>query len=277
MNTYQVMPDLSPDEYAELKADISERGVMIPIEMDEFGNILDGHHRLKICKELGITDYPTITRKGWTESQKRTHARKLNIARRHLNREQRQELIREQLKETPERSDNSIAKDLGVSDKTVTVQRKMLETASEIPNLNTSLGLDGKEYPRQIEHKSKQQREKEHIEALKERVEQREKEIQESPVVDFQAVRQNEQDREYIQNSQNYDNWKEFEALCRAIKKFADKGQKELHDTFRMAGMWGMKQNNKWQEADLNYYMRILTDAINSIRAEIMEVLADGK
>ena len=49
---YQVMPELTAEEYSELKNDILERGVMIPIEFDEFGNILDGHHRLKICQEL---------------------------------------------------------------------------------------------------------------------------------------------------------------------------------------------------------------------------------
>ena len=41
MNEYQVMPPLSPEEYEELKADIKERGVMIPIEFDEDGNTLD--------------------------------------------------------------------------------------------------------------------------------------------------------------------------------------------------------------------------------------------
>ena len=56
MNNYQVMPDLTADEYAELKADIKTRGVMVPIEFDEQGNPLDGHHRLRICEELGITD-----------------------------------------------------------------------------------------------------------------------------------------------------------------------------------------------------------------------------
>ena len=55
---YQVMPNLSAEEYAELKADIQLRGVMVPIEFDEKGNVLDGHHRLQICGELGITDYP---------------------------------------------------------------------------------------------------------------------------------------------------------------------------------------------------------------------------
>ena len=54
MSMYQVMPKLSADEYSELKTDIKERGVMVPIEFDELGNTLDGHHRLKICEELGI-------------------------------------------------------------------------------------------------------------------------------------------------------------------------------------------------------------------------------
>ena len=76
MNTYQVMPDLTSDEYAELKADIKSRGVMVPIEFDEWGNPLDGHHRLKICEELGITDYPKVIRAWMTEEEKRTHARK---------------------------------------------------------------------------------------------------------------------------------------------------------------------------------------------------------
>lgn len=133
MADYQVMPELSAEEYAELKADIEQRGVMIPIEYDEQGNILDGYHRLRICKELGIKDFPKVIRAGMTESEKLTHARKLNIARRHLNTSQKQALIREQLKETPEQSDRQIAKVLGVSDKTVGSQRKELESNAEIP------------------------------------------------------------------------------------------------------------------------------------------------
>ncbi|MCC8163427.1 MAG: ParB N-terminal domain-containing protein, partial [Lachnospiraceae bacterium] len=72
---YQVMPELTADEYAELKNDIARRGVMVPIEFDEDGNILDGYHRFQICKELGITDYPRVIRAGMTEEEKRTHAR----------------------------------------------------------------------------------------------------------------------------------------------------------------------------------------------------------
>lgn len=150
---YQVMPPLSGEEYSELKSDIQKRGVMVPIEFDEDGNVLDGHHRLKICEELGITDYPKIVRNGMSEEQKRTHARKLNMARRHLNSEQKRELIREQLRETPERSDRQIATGLGVSDKTVGSQRKEMERTAEIPQLSTNIGADGKERPRQVERK----------------------------------------------------------------------------------------------------------------------------
>ena len=120
---YQVMPELGEEEYRELKEDISQRGVMVPIEFDEFGNILDGHHRLKICQELGIKEYPKVIRAGMTEEEKRTHARKLNMARRQLSQEQRRELIRQQLKETPEKSDRQIAAGLGV-DKTRSINRE---------------------------------------------------------------------------------------------------------------------------------------------------------
>ncbi len=145
---YQVMPDLNPEEYDELKRDIAERGVMVPVELDEHKNILDGHHRVKICEELGITDYPKIIRAGMTEEEKRLHARKLNMARRHLTQETRRELIRQQLKETPEKSDRQIADNLGVNHSTVGTQRKELEAVGEISHLKESVGADGKQYPR---------------------------------------------------------------------------------------------------------------------------------
>lgn len=57
---FQVMPPLSPDEYAELKADISARGVMVPIENDEDGNILDGHNDLVFMLEKHDEDDATL-------------------------------------------------------------------------------------------------------------------------------------------------------------------------------------------------------------------------
>lgn len=147
-NKYQVMPNLTDDEYTELKNDIAERGVMVPIEFDEHGNVLDGHHRLKVCEELGIKDYPKVIRAGMTEEEKRTHARKLNMARRQLNQEQRRALIQAQLKETPEKSDRQIAEGLGVTNKTVAAQRRVLESIEEIPQCARQTS-DGRVYPAQ--------------------------------------------------------------------------------------------------------------------------------
>ena len=148
---YQVMPDMAQDEYNALKEDIAERGVMVPIEFDEDGNVLDGHRRLKICAELGIDDYPKIVRSGMSEAEKWTHARKLNMARRHLTREQRREMIRGQIKDTPELSDRHIAKMLGVSNSTVGIIRRDLIEDGEVCESHTSIGADGKEYKRHRE------------------------------------------------------------------------------------------------------------------------------
>jgi len=156
MQDYQVMPPLTAEEYNELKTDIAARGVMVPIEYDEHGNELDGHHRLQICAELGITDFPTVIREGMTEAEKRTHARKLNMARRQLTRDQIAEITRQQILETPHLSDRQIARELGglVSNPTVSKYRKELEQSGEVLNFNTSTGADGKQYPRQVEHRS---------------------------------------------------------------------------------------------------------------------------
>ena len=56
---------------------------------------------------------------GLTEDEKFAFARKQNILRRHLTREQKQTLIAEQIARTPNRSDRSIAGDLACDHKTV--------------------------------------------------------------------------------------------------------------------------------------------------------------
>lgn len=80
---YQLLPPLSEEEYLALKADVAKRGVLVPVEVDENGAILDGHHRLRIARELGI-EAPTIVRSGWSEQEKREHVLKVNLLRRQL-------------------------------------------------------------------------------------------------------------------------------------------------------------------------------------------------
>ncbi len=144
---YQLLPPLSPDDYAALEADIIARGVLVPVEYDEAGNILDGHHRVQICESLGLVDWPRFVRKGLSEDEKRAHARALNLSRRHLTSAQKREIIEAQLRETPSISSRAIAARFGVDHKTVSGVRRRLEQGGEIPHQSDVIGRDGVKQP----------------------------------------------------------------------------------------------------------------------------------
>ncbi len=151
---FQVMGALSPEEYAALKAGIAENGVEVPVVLDAEGEIIDGHHRVRAWTELRdegreLADYPREVRSDLkTNAEKRELAWRLNMQRRNLNRAQKRALIAAKLKETPEWSDNRIAKLLGVSWHTVSEVRKELEATSQIAKLERLIGSDHKERPR---------------------------------------------------------------------------------------------------------------------------------
>lgn len=115
---YQVMPPLSPDEYQELYDSIKSEGVHDPIHIDEDGVIIDGHHRSKIARELGIP-CPVIAHDSLDEQGKRSLAFTLNLKRRHLSREQRRALGLESLRLDPIASNREHSKRTGLSDKTI--------------------------------------------------------------------------------------------------------------------------------------------------------------
>ena len=144
---YQMLPELPPEQFAALKQDIAERGVQVAIVVDEYGAILDGHNRAKACRELGINDYPVEVRSGLTEVEKRIFARKLNVLRRHLTREQVRQLIADQLRDTADWADRRIGHELGVDHKTVGAVRGDLGSTGEIPQLEKTIGDDGKARP----------------------------------------------------------------------------------------------------------------------------------
>ena len=116
---YQVLPALTEEEYEALKASIAAHGILVPIEVDEQGNVLEGHHRVKAARELGIPDerIPTNLRSFLSEEEKLEFVLRVNLVRRHLTREQKQ-VLAVQLRQqgwTQER----IAGVLGVSQQTV--------------------------------------------------------------------------------------------------------------------------------------------------------------
>ena len=141
---YQLLPELSADDFEVLKQDIAARGVMVPVEYDQDGFILDGHHRVRACEELKIKEWPQIVRIFRSEAEKRTHVRQLNLARRHLTAKQRRALIADELRDQPERSNRQVASALGVDDKTVGSVREALIATAEIPQLERTIGGDGK-------------------------------------------------------------------------------------------------------------------------------------
>lgn len=144
---YQLLPPLSDEERAALERSIVEHGVLVPVEYDEHGEILDGHHRVAICESLGLVDWPRFVRKGLSETEKRALSRELNFARRHLTTAQKRALIADQLRDTPTISSRAIAAMLGVSDKTVAKVRQELVATAEIPQLEETVGADGKARP----------------------------------------------------------------------------------------------------------------------------------
>jgi hypothetical protein len=102
-----------------------------------------------------VRDYPRIIRSGLSEAEKRAHVRAINLLRRHLTPEQQQALRDAQLKETPEKTDLEIAEMLGVDDKTITADRKRLESMSEIPRLDHRVRRNGRPYPATITRQPK--------------------------------------------------------------------------------------------------------------------------
>ncbi len=148
------MPELTPIEYESLKADIAERGVLVPVEVDEHGEVLDGHHRIKAWHELrsdgvNLPDYPKMIRSGLTEEQKRNHARSLNVLRRHLSKEQREAVIVEMANDGM--SQRQIASVVGVTQPTI--HNVLRNSGDKYLSPEHVTGKDGKQYPAQQQPK----------------------------------------------------------------------------------------------------------------------------
>ena len=75
---------LSNLEYQVLKNSISEKGLHLPIIVNQENVILDGHHRYKICKELAIEPIVEVKRFDDLLDEKE-FVIEINVKRRHLN------------------------------------------------------------------------------------------------------------------------------------------------------------------------------------------------
>ncbi len=145
---YQFLPDLLPEEYEALKASIAERGVEVPVIVDQDGETVDGFHRQRATDELGVF-CPKEVREFETEAEKFELALRLNCRRRQLNREQKRDLIGAYLQRDPQIADNCLAEIIGgVSKNTVAEIRTQLEATCQIDKFTVLRGRDGKDRPK---------------------------------------------------------------------------------------------------------------------------------
>jgi ParB-like chromosome segregation protein Spo0J len=152
MGLYQFMPEMTDEEYQQLKQDIREKGVIVPLEFDEDGHIIDGHHRFKAFSELieegaDIPMFDKITRKFANEMAKIDYVVALNVKRRHLTPEQRQQLVVKFRKPPFSYTMSKIATLLSISIATVSRDIDDLSEAekAELKALTTT-GADGRQY-----------------------------------------------------------------------------------------------------------------------------------
>lgn len=145
LGKYQVARPLTAEEMKALEASIKENGILEPIVLDEDGNIIDGHHRQKIADKLGLSDVPTRELEGLDEDQKVAAAKELNFNRRHLNSEEKRQLVIDELLADPTVANRAIARLVGASEGTVRNIRKELEASAQITQTTTAKGADGVE------------------------------------------------------------------------------------------------------------------------------------
>jgi transcriptional regulator with XRE-family HTH domain len=86
-----ILPPLTTSEFDALKSDIKANGVLVPIIVDENGDILDGHHRYKCDKNA-----PVKVVSGLSASEKEAFTIRVNLARRNLSPNQKADILTRQ-------------------------------------------------------------------------------------------------------------------------------------------------------------------------------------
>lgn len=89
----QIMPELEREIAAALRESILRFGVIVPIAVDQHGDIIDGHNRWEIANELGVP-CPSMTHHCADEKEARELAESLNMDRRQMDRAARQQIAK---------------------------------------------------------------------------------------------------------------------------------------------------------------------------------------
>jgi ParB-like chromosome segregation protein Spo0J len=116
-----IFPLMKGAEFDDLVADIKANGQRDPIVLFD-GQILDGRNRYRACLAAGIK--PDVIKGNIWVGNPAAYVISANIRRRHLKAGAKRGLIRKVLAATPEKSDRSVAREIGVSPTTVGAVRE---------------------------------------------------------------------------------------------------------------------------------------------------------
>ncbi len=157
---YQIFPSHAKNEFEKLKRSIAKDGVLVPVVLDQHGNIVDGHHRVLAWNELRaegvkLPNYVRSIRYLTGDDEGYELAVTLNERRRHLDPKMRKAVARQLRKRGW--SLRRIAEELEVGSSTI--RRDLSGVPGGTPDRIE--GLDGKSYAssKRFEVSAKSQRE----------------------------------------------------------------------------------------------------------------------
>src|SRR5262249_50226484 len=134
-----MFPLMEGEEFDALGADIKANGLVEDIVLYE-GMILDGRHRYRACLAAGVE--PRFT--DYRGDDPTAYVMSANIRRRHLNAEQRRDLLVKLVAAQPQKSDRAIAREAKVDHHQVSRARKKAEATGTVAPVEKRVGGDGK-------------------------------------------------------------------------------------------------------------------------------------
>ena len=143
-----IFPMMTKDEIRALADDIKEHGLWEKVSYYYEGKkrfLLDGRNRAEALELLGRRDHFDDGIEVVTDPY--AYVITKNIHRRHLNVEDRQHLLITLIARSPEKSNRQLAKEVGVTDKTIAKARSKGEQLRSVPQLKKRTGADGKSRP----------------------------------------------------------------------------------------------------------------------------------
>lgn len=140
---FQLFPTLDPATEAALRASIERFGVLVPVVVDQHGQVLDGHHRRKIADEVGAKYRVDIVNVA-DEDEGAAIAHTLNSDRRHMDADQRRQVVADL--RAKGHSLRAIAGAVGVS-QTQVARDLEAPTVTDVTVPERVTGLDGKSRP----------------------------------------------------------------------------------------------------------------------------------